>query len=88
MAETEYVWKQIISDQLIKCDGGHVIIGECMSFNRVGEMVFIEANMNAKQYVNIFRDNLFNSAFKLVISDSYYFQHDNDLKHTVNITRL
>lgn len=72
----------------IKHGGGHIMIWGCMSFNGVGEMTFIEGNMNAKQYIDILRDNLSNSALKLGIPNSYYFQQDNDPKHTAYITRL
>lgn len=72
----------------VKHGGGHIMIWGCMSFNGVGEMAFIQGNMNAIQYISILRDNLFNSAVKLGIADSYYFQQDNDPKHTAYITRL
>ena len=60
---------------------GHVMIWSRMPFIGVGES-FIESNMNAKQCINTFRDNLCNSALKLGISYTYYFQQANNLKHT------
>ena len=36
-----------------------------MSFNGLGEMAFIEDNMNAQEYIDVSRDNLHNSALKL-----------------------
>ena len=36
-------------------------------------------------YVNIPRDNLFDSAAKFEISDQFVSQHDNDPKHTSSV---
>lgn len=59
-----------------------------MFFCGVSEMMFIECNMNVKQYVNIVLDNLFNSALKLGIGDSNYFQYYNNPKPMANVTRI
>ena len=61
--------------------------GVYVHFNELNEMAFIERNMKAKIY-RISLDNLCNNALKLGISNSYYFQQDNDPKHTAYITRL
>lgn len=52
------------------------------------EVTFIEVNMNTKEHIRIGRDNLFNSALKLEITDSCHFEQDNDLKHKKNVTKL
>ena len=59
-----------------------------MLFNGEKEMAFIESNRNVKQYTDILRDNLCNKALKFGISDSYYFQQDNDPTHIACITKL
>lgn len=48
------------------------MIWKNIPFNRVSKTVFIEGNINAKLYVNILRDNLFNSAFKLLLIHIIY----------------
>ena len=65
------------------------MIQGCMFFNGVAEMVsFIKLKMNAKQYIDVLRDNLYNRALKLRIPHLYYFKEDNYEKHTAYITRL
>ena len=49
----------------IKYGGGLIMIYRCMSFKGVGEMDFIEDNMNAKQHIDTLRDNLSNYALEL-----------------------
>ena len=44
--------------------------------------------MNAKKYIDILKDNLCNSALKLGIPISHYFQQDNDPKHIAYIIKL
>ena len=44
-----------------------------MSFNRVGEIIFIEGNMNAKPYIDMLQDNLYNNDLKLFLISGHYF---------------
>ena len=59
-----------------------------MFFNKVGEIAFIEDNANVKQCIDILGDKLSNSALKLRISNSHYFQQDDDSKHNACVTKL
>lgn len=91
----KYVWRKRNSALLtknlratVKHGGGHVMLWGCMAYNGVGNISFIEGNMNAHSYIDILRGNLLRSAEKLEIQTSYYFQQDNDPKHTAHITKL
>lgn len=66
----------------VKHGGGGVMVWGCMSAGGVGNLVFIEETMNKTVYMNILRENLNQSAEKLNIRHNYYFQQDNDPKHT------
>ncbi|GFX82488.1 tc1-like transposase protein [Trichonephila clavipes] len=59
-----------------------------MASKEVGNLCFIDGTMTARTYTDVLRDNLPQSAIKLDISNSYYFQQYNDLKHTAVITRM
>ncbi|GFY11662.1 tc1-like transposase protein [Trichonephila clavipes] len=59
-----------------------------MASNGVGNLCFIDVIMTARTYTDVLRDNLPQSAIKSGISNSYYFQQDNDPKHTAGITRM
>ena len=71
----------------MKHGGGHVMVWGCMSADRVGELEVIEGNMNAEGCINVLRGNLTRSVVKLGIQDTYFFQHDNDPKHSARITQ-
>ena len=73
---------------IVRHGGGHIMIFGCIFFQEVEEMAFIKSNMNPQQYIDIQRDNLCNNSLKLGIPSSFYFQQNNDPKHTAYITRL
>ncbi|MCP6711237.1 hypothetical protein NL489_28215, partial [Klebsiella pneumoniae] len=50
----------------------------------VGNIVFIDKTINNFQYSNILKEN----ARKLCLNNEYYFQHDNNTKHTAHIVKL
>lgn len=66
----------------VKHGGGGVMVWGCMSAAGVGNLAFIEEIMNKTVYLNILKNNLNQSAEKLDIRRDYYFQQDNDPKHT------
>ena len=71
----------------VKHGGGHVMVWGCMAANGVGNLAFVEGTMKAVDYVKVLRDNLSSSASKLRISETYYFQQDNDPRHTAMKTK-
>ena len=71
----------------VKHGGGSVMLWGCMGHSGVGNIEFIEGVMNADMYIAILRSNLKDSAVKLGISTCYYFQQDNDPKHTAKKTK-
>ena len=56
----------------------------CMSAAGVGELYFIEGNMNSNMYCEILQQSMIPSLQKL--GSRAVFQHDNDPKHTSKTT--
>ena len=57
----------------------------CMGWNGVGRLAEVEGIMDAKQYVEILEDGIPTSLEKLELEqETFYFQQDNDPKHTSN----
>ena len=52
----------------------------CMSYQGIGELVFIDITMDRIVYANILANSLAPSAAKIGLQE-YIFQHDNDPKH-------
>ena len=86
----QWVWKkhgEALNDQLItptvKHGGGRIMVWGCMGWNGVGVLTEVEGNMNAQQYVDILDAGVEESVEKLGLDmDTFYFQQDNDPKHT------
>ena len=72
----------------VKHDGGGVMVWGCMSASGVGNLTFIESTMNQYDYINILKNNLHQSSEKLGLPRDFYFQQDNDPKHTAFDARL
>lgn len=72
----------------VKHNGNGVLVWGCMSANGVGNLEFINGIMNQYVYIDIMKRNLKSSAQKLNLPSDFYFQHDNDPKHTALNTRL
>lgn len=68
--------------------GRSVMIWACFGANGVGNLHFIDGIMDHKQYINILKKNLHESAQKLCCGRRYIFQQDNDPKHKAHNTRL
>lgn len=88
------VWRKVKEDMKIdnlqptvKHGGGKVMVWGCMSAAGVGELVFIDGNMNKEQYLQILKQNLHKSAEKLGIRNTFKFYQDNDPKHKSYIVR-
>ena len=72
----------------VKHGGDGVMIWGCMASNGIGNLEFIESILNKYDYLNILKRNLKQSAEKLSLEDQFYFQQDNDPKHTAEIVKL
>ena len=87
------VWRTTKEDLDPKCKistvkhggGGNVKCWGCFSLSVVGNLVFIDGNMTAELYRDILQKNLQQSAKKLKMGNTWWFQHDNNPKHTVRI---
>ena len=64
--------------------GGNVMVWGCMGAAGVGELHFIEGNMNFNMYSEILQQRMILSLQKLCCRA--VFQHDNDSKHTSKMT--
>ena len=69
---------------IVKQGGGNVMVWGCMSAAGVGELNFIEGNMNSNMYCEILQQSMIPSIQKL--GHRAVFQHDNDPKHTSKTT--
>ena len=86
-----YVWKQQgepVSDRTttptIKHGGGNnLMVWGCMGWNGVGKLIEVQGNMDAVQYCEILEEGVEESIESLEMAeDKWYFQQDNDPKHT------
>ena len=87
----KHVWRRPGEEYKDKCvmptvkyGGGNVMVEGCMSAAGVGELYFIEGNMNSNMYCVILQQSIFPSLQKL--GSRAVFQHDNDPKHTFKTT--
>jgi len=72
----------------VKHGGGSVLVWGCFSSHGVGKLVFIDGIMDHKMYINILKENLKKSAEDMGIGQHFYFQQDNDPKHTAYNTKM
>ena len=68
----------------VKDGGGNVMVWGCMSAAGVGELHFIEENMNFNMYCEILQQSMIPSLQKL--GRRAMFQHNNNTKHTSKTT--
>jgi transposase len=91
----EWVWKQpaeVVADRHIqstmKFGGGSLMVWGCMTAQGVGYMCRIDGRMNAELYTDILEDELRQTIDYCEMGGSkFYFQQDNDPKHTSNAAR-
>ena len=88
------VWRSMMEEHHPKCtvptvkhNGGSVMVWGCFSRNGVGNLCFIEGNMDRFLYREVLRKNLLQSCQKLGLENSFVFQHDNDPKHTAGLVK-
>ena len=71
----------------VKGDGGNFKVWGCFSANGLGSLHIIYDTLTGAKYKEILEEHLFKDANKMQIEDDYYFQHDNDPKHTSKIVK-
>ena len=88
------VWRSTMEEYDPKCtvptvkhNDGSVMVWACFSRSSVGNLCFIEGNMDRFLYREILRKNLLQSCQKLGLENSFVFQHDNDPKHTAGMVK-
>ena len=52
-----------------------------------GNLVFIDGSLDKHTFLNILKNNLEESTTKLGLLENFYFQQDNDRKHTARIVQ-
>ncbi|GFS71123.1 transposable element Tc1 transposase [Trichonephila clavipes] len=72
----------------VKYGGGGVMVWGCMAANGVGRLTFIDSTFNHMGCINILKENLKQSAQDLNLGDDFWFQQDNDPKHTAHNVKL
>jgi len=89
-----FVWRQANTEMevknlrvTVKHGGGSIMIWGCMAAGGTGNLVFIDGIMDKYKYLDILKQNLKESARKLDIYEDFYFQQDNDPKHTADIVK-
>ena len=71
----------------VKHNGGSEMVWGCFSRSGVGNLCFIEGNMDRFLYREILRKNLLRPCQKLGLENLFVFQHDNDRKHTAGLVK-
>lgn len=61
---------------------GKINVWRCFGWKGLEELFEIQGNLDAKQYCDILRDNLYLSAHYMGYGNNFIFQQDNDPKHT------
>ena len=80
-------WKVQNLNPTIKHGKGSVMMWGCVSAVEIGNLEFIERNMDKWSYLNILKMHLKNSAQKLGLLDSFMFYGGNDPKHASRIAQ-
>ncbi|GFW34569.1 transposable element Tc1 transposase [Trichonephila clavipes] len=64
------------------------MVWECMAANGVGRLTFINLTLNHMGYINILKENLKQDEQDLNLGDDFWFQQDNNPKHTAHNVKL
>ena len=72
----------------IKHSSGGVMIWGCMAASGVSGLIFIDCTLDHTGYLNALKENLKQSARDLNLRDDFWFQQDNDPKHTAHSAKL
>ncbi len=86
----KHVWRQQGEEYKVKCvlptchRGGIVMVWGCMSAAGTGELQFIKRTMNTDMYCDILKQSMIPSLRRL--GRRAVFQHDNNPKHTSEMT--
>lgn len=83
------VWRKPIIKRLkknvchsVKHGGGSIMIWGCFSYAGLGNLIPIEGIIRADDYIQIVNENLEESAERMGLRITFYFQQNNDPKHT------
>lgn len=89
----QYVWrkpgeafKKSNIKVTVKHGGGSIMTWGCFSARGLGNLVIINDKLTAVRYIDILKENLFNSAAKMEFKNDFIFQQDNDPKHKAKVT--
>lgn len=71
----------------VKHGGGNVMLWGSMAASGTGNIEFIDTTMDKMLYMNILKKHVKPTVEKLKLPSDYYFQQDNDPKHTAHIVK-
>lgn len=71
----------------VKYGGGSIMLWGCVASNGTGNLVKVNGRMDSIQYQHILQGNVKESAKKLKLGRGWWFQQDNDPKHTSRSTQ-
>lgn len=91
----KHVWrlpKCVLQDhhirEVVKFGGGSVMVWGAITYDGVGELLFIDGRMNAEQFIDVLSSGFGKTLSKFNYNlDDVILQQDNDAKHRARITR-